>query len=113
VACSIAEYIGCSGEVFILAIANINRVIDRHPKLPVDLLTIHRLLLASYAAVLLRWLRCMLVALSLRLVCSAKAFDEHIFNNLHWSNVGGGTSVRDVFGMLNVCFFPQCLPKKL
>lgn len=50
---SFADRIDCSGEVFILAIANINRVIARHSQFPIDFLTIHWLLLASYG----RWSR--------------------------------------------------------
>jgi len=66
----LVEYIDCSGEVFVLMLAHLNRIHMTKPEFAIDSLTIHRLLLTA-------------------LMVSAKFFDDHVYNNAQWAGVGG------------------------
>jgi hypothetical protein len=66
----LANYTSCSGEALIMAVMHIARLHRYLSNFPINILTIHRLLLAS-------------------LVVSAKFFDDSILNNARYARVGG------------------------
>lgn len=66
----LAKYTGLSGEAMILAMIHIARIYQKLPNFPVNILTIHRLLLVS-------------------VMVSAKFFDDSFLNNARYAHVGG------------------------
>ena len=66
----IVKYTDVSGEALILSMIHINRIYRLLPNFPVNLLTIHRLLLTS-------------------VLISAKFYDDRFLNNARYARVGG------------------------
>lgn len=66
----LVKYTGVSGESMILSMVHIARVYRTYPNFPINILTIHRLLLTS-------------------LLISAKFFDDSFLNNSRYARVGG------------------------
>lgn len=68
------QYSECSGEVLILALMHINRILHYQPQFELTSLNIHRLLLTS-------------------IMVSAKFFDDQFYNNAFFARIGGGPSL--------------------
>eukprot|EP00897_Mesotaenium_endlicherianum_P004015 jgi/Mesen1/3641/ME000020S03169 len=69
----IHKYANCSPSCFVVAYAYIDRLIQRHPDLPITSLNVHRLLVTS-------------------IMVAAKFLDDAYFNNAYYAKVGGVTT---------------------
>eukprot|EP00897_Mesotaenium_endlicherianum_P008322 jgi/Mesen1/7518/ME000039S06738 len=69
----IYKYANCSPSCFVVAYAYMDRLIHRHPELPITSLNVHRLLVTS-------------------IMVAAKFLDDAYFNNAYYAKVGGVTT---------------------
>lgn len=69
----IYKYSNCSPSCFVVAYILLDRIVQRHPDMPITSLNVHRLLISS-------------------VMVAAKFLDDAYFNNAYYAKVGGVTT---------------------